>query len=220
MLISYSHNFLFIHIYKTAGTSITSSLIPYSRFTDRIAYQYWPTRKMINVLNWVFADKFNQFVTGFHKHALLIEAQKKMGKQIFDSLFKFAFVRNPWDWRVSLYFYIKGAKKHRFYVKLQQMDFVDFVEWDIQQTPLRQIDFLKDRNKQMIVDFVGKYENLDDDFNYVQNKLSLEVEPLKKSNISGLREYQDYRKYYDAKTAEKIYTYFKEDIDTFGYEFD
>jgi len=220
MLISYKHKFLFVHIFKTAGTSVTEALIPYARPIDRLAYGFWPTRKMTNALNWILNNQFNEFLTGFHKHARAVDAQKKLAREVFDSLFKFAFVRNPWDWQVSLYFYIRQAPKHKLHEKLNKMGFTDFIQWHIEQKPLRQIDFLADEESRMIVDFVGKYENLDNDLNHIRKQLSLKVGPLHKTNVSKNRAHKDYRKYYDSSTANLIAAYFEADIKHFGYEFE
>ena len=220
MLISYKHQFLFVHIYKTAGTSITGSLIPYARPIDRLAYGFWPTRKATNALNWMCNNQFNRLLTGYHKHARAVDAQKRLPRSVFESLFKFAFVRNPWDWHVSLYFYIREAPKHRLHKKIKSMDFPDFIQWNIGQKPLRQMDFLTDAENRIIVDYVGRYENLESDLRYIQNKLDLKAGPLDRTNVSRKRVHPDYRKYFDSKSAELIASYFAPDIKAFGYDFD
>jgi len=220
MLIGYNKPFLFVHIYKTAGTSITSCLIPYSRLIDRITYGYWPSKKIINALNWIYNGKFNEFFTGFHKHATAFDAKKKLPKLLFDSLFKFAFVRNPWDWEVSLYHYILQAKKHRFHKLVKKMSFSEFVQWDIDQKPLRQVDFLQDDEGNIIVDFIGKYENIKDDLNYIKDKLELTINALPQKNISKNRIYKDFRRYYNSKTIDFVDQYFKKDIEIFNYQFE
>ena len=39
MIISHSKKFIFIHIYKTAGTSISQALLPHARFIEKISLE-------------------------------------------------------------------------------------------------------------------------------------------------------------------------------------
>ena len=112
-------------------------------------------------------DGRKQF-TGIHKHAPAFEIEEKMGQEIARH-FKFAFVRNPFDWNVSLYFYIKQSKHHRMHSRVEKMEFAEFLRWHISQKPARQVDFLMDRaGNDFVVDFIGLIETLD---RYIQNIL-------------------------------------------------
>lgn len=75
MLISASHKFIFIHIPKTAGTTLTSA------FTASFGNDLFPSRARV------------------HESAIVTKNQTKE----WDSYFSCAFIRNPWDRLVSLY---------------------------------------------------------------------------------------------------------------------
>ena len=224
MLISYSHKFLFIHIVKTAGSSITSCLVPYSRFVDRLFYGYWFTRKTVGVLNRVLGweDLGYKPYTGFQKHGTAFDAKNKLPEEVYNSLFKFAFVRNPWDWRVSLYFYIRRSPKHKNHKVISSMSFSDFIKWDVLRKPKRQIDFIADEDGNIIIDYVGRYESLDKDFKFIGNKLSLpDLKPdLPQINVSVNREFKDYKQYYNDETMSLVEEYFREDVERFEYKFE
>ena len=99
MSISHKHKFVFVHIYKTAGTSVMDVFLPYFRLVDRMAYQYKFCSIMyyiiVNLIGW-HDDGMKQF-TGFHKHAKVYEIEKGLGRSRFESYYKFVFVRNVDD---------------------------------------------------------------------------------------------------------------------------
>lgn len=105
MLISNKRKFIFVHIYKNAGSSVTNALMPY-------ASNKWQ-RMTSHVLK-----RFNislQFdPQPFPSHIKASELINAMGKEAFEAFFSFAIIRNPWDWQVSLYKYmLKNASHHQ-----------------------------------------------------------------------------------------------------------
>jgi hypothetical protein len=68
------------------------------------------------------------------------------------------------------------------------------------------------------VDFVGLYENLAEDFNYIKNRLDISVN-LKHQN-KGTNRRKDYRTYYTDETREIVANVYQKDIEIFGYDFD
>ena len=92
MIISRKHKFIFVHIPKVGGTSIKKCLLP---FYDR-KKELEKIPKGLRSSN-VIA----------RKHAYASVLLQALGKNIWRSYFKFAFVRNPWDWVVSIYHFIR-----------------------------------------------------------------------------------------------------------------
>ncbi len=223
MLISYKKKFIFIHIYKTAGTSIMEQFLPYCRLIDRMVYDYKISSKIFAVIVYLmgwFDDGMKQF-TGFHIHAKAYEIREKLGIEAFDSYFTFAFVRNPFDWLVSLYYYIKQSKRHRYYNLIKEMSFKDFLEWHISNNPDRQIDFVSDPYKnKIIVDYIGHFETLEKDIITIQKRLHIKnIRQLKHSNPSLLRCHRDYKRYYDKENIKLVEDYYSIDLEIFGYDF-
>ena len=68
----------------------------------------------------------------------------------------------------------------------------------------------------IVVDYVGRFENLEADFRVVCERIGLP--PLKLPHIRKSC-HKDYRRYYDKKTIRTVAEVFKEDIRMFGYEF-
>ena len=69
----------------------------------------------------------------------------------------------------------------------------------------------------MLVDFIGKFENLQSDWVIVANKLGLSKElPHKNKNLSKRKHYTGY---YSKAAKEIIKSKFIVDIEYFGYKF-
>ena len=216
MIISHSRKFIFIHIFKTAGTSVTESLHPFQRTAEKLT-RNWFTRKIVTSINRIFrlSDNGNKWLLGVHKHAPATEVRNYLDLDRFDSYFKFAFVRNPFDWQVSLYHYIRQTKAHRDYVLVQELTFEEFVEREIARGAPTQSSFLCDGND-LIVDYVGKTETLDADMAQICGRLGIDVISIPRLNAS--RRCSDFSSYYTDRTRKLVADHFAEDFSRFGYD--
>ena len=101
------------------------------------------------------------------------------------------------------------------------MSFSDYIKWSISINPRRQIDFVADEDGNIIVDYIGRFESINEDLEFIQNKLNIQnsTNKLPSLNVSTNREFRDYRKYYNDKTKMLVGEYFRKDIETFEYAF-
>lgn len=67
----------------------------------------------------------------------------------------------------------------------------------------------------MLMDFIGKMENIEADFAHVCEHLGIR-NTLRHLNKS---EHRDYRSYYNEETKALVARTFRDDIETFGYSF-
>jgi hypothetical protein len=221
MLISHSKEFIFIHIYKTAGESVREVFLPYARLIDRIVYHYvfkkQRAAKLLRAIGWA-DDGYKQF-TGYYKHSTASQIRDKLGTARFDQYYKFAFVRNPFDWLISLYYYIKQSKGLEYNKLIEDLDFKAFVKWYIAKGGLKQTDFLVDSHQgTFIVDYIGRFENLHADIVKINKALSLPPSfHLSHINPSVLRAHRNYDKYYDRHTRALVEGYFSKDFQRLGY---
>lgn len=152
--------------------------------------------------------------------------------------FSFSFVRNPWSRALSCYHSKienaaigKQARIHSLYKGLTpDMSFEDFVRWlgsdegrdEIADRHwISQHLFLTNDAGEMICDYVGKYESLNDDWASICEKLGVgELSlPHKGWNSSAKSGLTDYRKHYTEETRAIIAKRYARDIELFGYEF-
>jgi hypothetical protein len=207
MLLSYSHRFIFIHNYRVAGTSIRKSLDKYVRrpLLRRIF-------EKIGLGNKLSHHKWKTFPA----HIKANELRRILPADLYDTFYKFAFVRNPWDWQVSLYHYMLKNKSHWQHRLISAMkSFDEYIVWRVNEGKVLQKDFVTDSEGTMIVDFVGRYENLSNDFLQVCKVLNIAAS-LPHINKSS---HMNYRSYCSAETRNLVEENFSEDIELFGYTF-
>jgi hypothetical protein len=211
MLISYKKNFIFVHIKKTAGSSVTSRL---SAYDDRHAWLKFLNLKTVNKIK--FLRKLNPFP--FHANAY--EIRDYIGAA-WNDFFTFAFVRNPFDWQVSNYFYIRQSRLHPRHLEVKDLNFKEYLDWtqDRKRIYLQSTSVCeKDDLSRIIVSFIGKFENIDEDFHHVLTEIGLEsAGGLAKINQS--KRQKDYMQYYDNECIEFIRTHYKIDLENFNYSF-
>jgi hypothetical protein len=152
----------------------------------------------------------------FHDHINASELIEALGYETFNSFFSFAVVRNPWDWQVSLYKYMLRLKTHHQHEVVKKLgDFDEYIKWRCENEVKYQKDFIYSENDELLVDFVGRYENLDADFMHICSRIGISAS-LPRLNISNTKPYQDY---YTEKTKDLVRQAFEPDIEAFEYSF-
>ncbi len=217
MIISHSKKFIFIHIYKTAGTSISQLLLPHARFIEKISAYYF-TSIFIKIINNLFGlnDMGNKWINGIHKHAKAIECKKYLDEKVFKEYFKFAFVRHPMDWQVSLYEYIKNTS-HKDHDIVKNISFKEFVYREISNNSPRQVDFLMDDNKFIINKFF-KLESIDQDIKKLFEILNIKSKDKNISHLNKSLRMKNFYDYYDDELEKKVRAYYSKDFKLLGYE--
>lgn len=218
MPISHNKKIIFIHIPKTAGQSMEIAL-GLDKKNELYGFEDGDGNR--------FSNEAGIRISGLERkkrkiiclqHLGAVEIKKKYKREIWDNYFKFAFVRNPWDRVVSEYHYISQQRKDlRELLGLSLGDsFIDYVnKINVSKKIETQLSYISDENKNIIVDFAGKFENLDKDFQKVCQKINFSGS-LKKVNASGHKHYQEY---YTEAAKRMIGRLYGDDIKAFGYEF-
>ena len=171
-----------------------------------------PISKLKNKLN--ISRDFSKRPYAEHIHASRLREQ--LPPAVFDEYFKFAFVRNPWDWFVSTYNYLRNTTTHRHHSRVMAMkSFEDYADFEIARGKRSQSVFVCEDDK-VIVDYVGRFETLNEDFASVCRCIGTDL-VLPHANKT---KHRDYREYYTGNVIEKVGDHLRRDIELFGYEFD
>lgn len=203
MPISQQLGCIFVHIPRTGGTSVETALgvLSDARVENTSLMFGRVTSPSL---------KSRALSTDFLQHLTASELRDLVGEE-FNNYFRFAFVRNPWERMVSIYFY------HRK-VTGEIASFPEFLkraEGHRKNHLVPQHEFVFDKDGNRLVDFVGRFERMPDDFSKVCAALKIERE-LPHLNAATIG---DYRSYYDDAARRIIERVYGEDIERFSYAF-
>lgn len=126
-----------------------------------------------------------------------------------EGYFTFAFFRNPYDRMVSLYQALAPP-----------ILFPRFVESCLVRRTISHIALRPQTNMidPRTLSFEGNYEDIEADWNYLNDKLDLGVpyEKLPRENQSGV--YKDYESFYDSEAVNLVRRVYQQDFRLLGYD--
>lgn len=197
-MISVQHQFIFVHIPKTAGNALQSILSAYSEdvFVTGGA-----------------KDGIHRF--GLHsaygtvKHSTLADYLVALGSELFWPKRRFTCIRNPWDRAISFYF-----SPHRGCTTWDRNKFIHALSEICPMTDFLRLPVNARQDKN--IDFILRYERLQEDFAKLCDILGFERRDLPLLNQGSRRPYPDY---YDSELIQIVANRFRKDIGLFGYEF-
>jgi hypothetical protein len=229
MIVSHRHRLVFLKTRKTAGTSVEISLSRYCGPDDVITpivpedeavraelglgpqnykrpapIHRWRRRQLVQLA------RVQKPHGGFRNHTTASEAIDLLGRETWDAYFSFCFTRNPWDRAASQFFWLRHRRGKKNLTVDQLLE-----RWDpAQNWEQYTID------GEVAVDFVGKFESLDDDLRRSLSKVGIEYDgwlPRTKANTG--RRGTSYRDLLEPRHVELIRERCRREIELFGYEY-
>jgi len=247
MIVSHRYRFIFIHCRKVAGSSIKATLGPILGLDDvmiggvheslrnggrltrpskralvhpkawvgmgRAAARRQPRDEIINA---GIKARYYGWLSKSPDHPTAEESRALFPDE-WGSYYKFCFVRNPYERVLSEYFWRKKntgvSVSFLEYLKLLQApaDPTGIVPERIDNWDMYTLDGA------IAVDFVGRYETLEPDFQKVCQHLKLPVEGLSARRKVGQYK-RDLASYYGPAEQELVATLYAREIDAFGYQ--
>ena len=212
MIASHAHRFIFLKTRKTAGTSVEIALSTVCGPDDvitRISPEDEDLRKAAGgrgPQNFESPPLHRQAFN--HMGARLV--REALGRETWESYFKFAIERSPWDAVVSLYFW-------KYKDRPELHDFEQYVgeEWIEQLANNRRMYRIRG---ELALDRVLRYEQLDRELSQVWDELSLPGSPDLPRAKGQARPAGHYRDLYTDASRERVATAFADVIEAFDYE--
>jgi len=156
-------------------------------------------------------------------HLTAREMRQLLGRNLWDKLFTFSFVRNPWARMYSLFQYRKAVSEIPPSFSFEQYLELFFQSPDQPYSPYhyhgyyyQALDYLTDESGEIIVDFIGRFEDREHDLKLVRDKCSFPGLGYLKTQESIE---PNYRPFYSIEAQDMISTIFKKDIEAFQYDF-
>ena len=209
MILSHTHRFIFIHVARTGGTSIEQTL------SGMVGMNFERTHTNAEVLP-----------DGNCKHLSAREMKRIVGDRIWDEYFTFAFVRNPYDRLLSGWSFEKALAGRVDWVDPEWTafnrfeDFLDALAADREgriRSHDSQLAMLGDARTDILVDFVGRFERLQEDFDSACRRIGL---PPTRLSSTGRSPHRPWPEYYTQEREDAVKARFRDDFAAFGYSGD
>ena len=233
MIISNSNRYVFVHIRKCGGTSLTHFLHDSMNWND---IELGST-EFGESIQGAYLERF-----GLHKHSTALEIRNTIGQPLWDDYFTFTTIRHPLTRAVSLYTYIgekldrSGPRRRLFSVRRRRAN-DEFLTWPLAQAHSATSTFsefirhelfltsqgaqpmhtsLCDDKGQLLVDVAVKLENLGEDLPEILSRTGAPISQLPKMNQSS--HHDSMQSFYKSESdVEHIYDFYQRDFELFGY---
>lgn len=203
-MISDHHKCIFVHLRRTGGNSIEQALGGIVLLDkNREKTNTWDNslhrgRNLPHKLDY----------RGHYMHDTA-QAIKNQFPVKFENYKKFSIVKNPWDQMISLYLRLNEADT-------AANNFKQFLRrYNVPAGTVPQYSLFDEQGKCM-VDEIGRFENLADDYAQICNEFGIDSSLLNNTNASSKKHYAEY---YDKEGVELVEKLFSKDISYFGYKF-
>jgi len=208
LIISHTHKFIFFAVPKTATHAIRQSLRQHLDQDD------WEQQTL-------FGEQYlpiPELAALKHGHISVRQVRPHLSSEDWKSYFKFGFVRNPFDRFVSTCFFLNR----------ENADFeksaITFMKNALNVERFRQRMLVRPQSQQLIddggnvaLDFVGRYESLQQSYDEICTRIGVPAMELGRKNPSR---HDAYTEYYDDELRDRVAEYYKDDLRVFSYDFE
>lgn len=219
MIVSHRHKFIFVHLGRTGGRSLTEALARHCGPDD--------------IITWTSRNVPGQNAAGFGRHDRAREIRAKVGERVWNEYFKFTFERNPWEKIVSRYWAYASGSGGKAYKRLWQrvtgrpLSFPAWFRMKVWQGRLLGLGHIRlpaqlrdytDR-EQIIVDFIGRVENRAMHVELLSKRLGIDIQDDLRHGAEFHHERRPYTELFDPWMQRVIERVFRRDLALLGYRF-
>lgn len=206
MIVSFRHNFAFTAIPKTGTHAVRRALREELGPEDIEQVALFVEKKF----------PMPELAKLKHGHISLLQLQGSLPEEQFESLFKFAFVRNPFDRFISYCSFMTRtggeflAQPHQVmahYLRNPPKGHVLF--WP-------QSYFVCDSQGKPLSNYVGRVEKMQQSYDEIAKRVGIPSAPLEKVNATSRAGYQSY---YTPPLKDAVARLYAQDLKLFEYEF-
>ena len=219
MIVSHRHRFIFVHLGRTGGRSLTEALARHCGPRD--------------IITWTSGQVPGQNAAGFGRHDAAREIRAKVGERVFSDYFKFTFERNPWEKIVSRYWAYASGGHGKTYKRVWQRVFgkpLSFAAWFRMKVwqgrllglghirlPAQYRDYTE--GGRIIVDFLGRVENRAEHVALLSERLGIDIQDDLRHGSEFHHERKPYTELFDPWMQRVVESVFRRDLALLGYRF-
>ncbi len=222
MIISHTHRAIFVHVPKTAGTSITALFEPALRWNDLVLGGTDFGERLESAYRLRF---------GLNKHMWARDIRRTVGDAVWTDYFSFAVVRHPYQRLVSFYNWQRNAVSHAApgspiwswpatEAYRQSRSFSAFIRHETFLTSRAgkpQAEWVCDEEGRCIVDFVGRFEQLGATIDTVATRVGLGSAHLGVHNASAA-DRPPAELLHDEADYDYLHDLYRRDFELFDYD--
>ncbi len=218
MIVSHRRKFIYVHLGRTGGRSLTTALAVHCGPDDIITtVEGHPGRNE----------------AGFRRHATASEIRGQVGQRVWNEYFKFTFERNPWDKILSRYWSYAGTDLKKSYKKVYEKLFggpLTFKQWfamRVWQGRLFGLGHIRlprhyhcyTENDRQTIDFIGRFECRQEHLALLSERLGLPIDTSVRIGTKTRKNRAPYTEHYDQGMRRIVERIFRRDNEFLGYAF-
>jgi chondroitin 4-sulfotransferase 11 len=208
---------IFIHVHKTGGSYIASVLKEYYGFQTYYLKRPDHDTFCLNRRKNPHQKNYENRIHGvyvYYKTSPHLNAKMNMTPQKWESYYKFAFIRNPYDRIISGWNHMNKQIPFETYVKMK--NFVSDMEFI--HVFMNQSKHIMNERGQIITNFIGHFETLEEDLDKVLNHLKVFYRIHNPYQIVNSHKHLHFSAYYDQETLNNVNLLINDDLKHFDYK--
>ena len=205
MIVSHKHRFMFFAQPRTGTHAIREALQTHLGEDD------WQQQALTRTVSLPIPE----LARIGHGHISLEQVQAYLPDEIWREYFKFAMVRNPYERYVSACSFLNRGNPG--YAGREAA----FMKTALTRQRFRRRVLVRPQTALLVnragivgMDFVGRYERLQHDFDRACERIGIPARRLARRNVSH---HADYRRYYDETLLQQVNDFYRADFEQFDY---
>ncbi|MEM9810992.1 MAG: sulfotransferase family 2 domain-containing protein [Pseudomonadota bacterium] len=216
MIVNHTYKFIFLRTEKTAGSSLSQALQRLGQEGDLAANMRRPPWSKFSPIHHGALKRKIPDLFGLHVHATAAQARRVLGPRIFDSYFKFAVERNPWDRQISLYMHRcwKTGRTPNFDKDILSLSYRATEHVRLNNFPIYTI------SGQVVADMMLRYETFEEDLEKLWETIGITPLALAQKRSEYREDRPHYSTFYTRESQSLVARWYTKDIAALGYTFE